>query len=114
MESLFTCKEVVREREYSLQVRVRFYGFVQDVAGASPHALDVPERSTLRNLLELLVERVGERLRERLFNKAGELEANVQVFIGDSQAISLEELLGDDQRFGAEVKVFVLTATAGG
>ena len=97
-----------------MQVKIRFYGFVQDVVGASPHALEVPERSTLRNLFELLAQRLGERLRERLFNKAGELEANVQVFIGDSQAGSLEELLGDEQISPAEVKVFVLSATAGG
>ena len=97
-----------------MRVRVRFYGFVQDVVGASRHALEVPERSTLRNLFELLAERIGERLRERLFNKTGEIETNVRIFIGDNQASSLEESLGDGQRSPAEVKVFVLSATAGG
>ena len=97
-----------------MQVKVRFYGFVQDVVGPTPQSVELPDGGTLRNLFELLAERLGERLRERLFNRAGELETNVRIFIGDSQASSLEESLGEGERNPAEVKVFVLLATAGG
>ena len=87
---------------------------MQDVVDTSHLALDIPDHSTLRNLVDLLVQRFGARLHERLFTNAGELEANVRVFIGDTQASSLEEMLGDGQRSSAEVKVFVLSATTGG
>lgn len=97
-----------------LQVEVRFYGFVRDVVGTSNLALEMPARGTLRELFELLVKRFGAALGQRLFGMTGELETNVRVFVGDSQAASLEEPLGDGQRSFAEVKVFVLSATAGG
>jgi hypothetical protein len=65
-------------------------------------------------LFEILSAKFGVKLRDRLLNGAGELEANVQVFVGDSQASSLDEPLGNGQRPSAEVKIFVLSATAGG
>lgn len=97
-----------------MQVKVCFYGFVRDVVETAHLAVELPDRSTLRNLFDLLVQKLGEKLGERLLTGAGELEANVKVFIGETQAGSLEELLADEQRSPAEVKVFVLTATAGG
>ncbi len=101
-------------KESLMQVEVRFYGFVRDVVDTSPLALQMPDCCTLRNLVDLLVQRYGEKLHERLYTNAGELEANVRVFVEDAQAGSLEELLGDGQKSSAEVKVFVLSATAGG
>ncbi|MFQ5542638.1 MAG: MoaD/ThiS family protein [Candidatus Binatia bacterium] len=97
-----------------MQIDVRFYGFVRDVVDTSSFALETSQSTTLRELLDLLVKKFGERLRERLLTKTGELEANVRVFVGDSQTSSLEEPIQNGQRPSAEVKVFVLSATAGG
>jgi molybdopterin converting factor small subunit len=97
-----------------LRVGVNFYGFVRDVIGTPSIELEVPNHSSLKDLFELLSAKFGPKLRDRLLNGAGELEANVQVFVGDTQAISLDEPLGEGERPSAEVKVFVLSATAGG
>lgn len=97
-----------------MQVDVCFYGFVRDVVGASKVALEMPAQSTLRELFNRLVKNFGERFRQRLLTTSGNLEANVKVFVGESQALTLEEPLGNGQRSTAQVKVFVLTATAGG
>ena len=93
---------------------MRFYGFVRDVVDTSSFAMELPDRSTLRDLFNLLVERFGQTLRERLFTVTGDLEANVRVFVGDSQTSSLEEPIQNGERSFTEVKVFVLSATAGG
>lgn len=103
-----------REGKIALQVDVRFYGFVRDVVGASKIALEMPAQSTLRELFNRLIKNFGESLRERLLTTSGDLEANVKVFLGEDQAMTLEEPLGNGQRSSAEVKVFVLSATAGG
>lgn len=71
-----------------MRVEVRFFGFVRDVVSTSSTALDIPQSATLRDLLDLLAKRFGERLRERLLTRTGELEANVQLFVGDTQATS--------------------------
>jgi len=105
---------IVRGWGFILQVHVRFYGFVRDVVTTPSLALDTPPTITLRDLFDLLAKRFGESLRERLLTSAGELEANVQVFVGDTQRASLEAPLADGQCVSADVNVFVLSATAGG
>ncbi len=100
-----------------MRVEVRFYGFVRDIVGASAAsalALEMPARSTLKELVHLLTEKFGEKFSERLLTAAGELEPNVRVFVGDAQNPSLEEPLDGSGNSFAEVKVFVLSATAGG
>ena len=96
-----------------MRVAVRFYGFVRDVASNNTLYLDLPAGSTLRDLFNEMIRLSGERLRDRLFNNAGDLETNVQVFVGADQAASLEEPVADGA-VNNEVKIFVLSATAGG
>jgi len=96
-----------------LRVEVRFYGFVRDVITNSALSLEMPTGSTLRDLLRESIRQSGERLRDRLFTNSGELEANVQVFVGAEQSASLEEVVANG-RESSEVKIFVLSAQSGG
>ncbi len=100
-----------------LQVEVRFYGFVRDIVGASAGSaltIEMPTRSTLRELMHALAKNFGEKFSARVLTATGELESNVRVFVGNTQTASLEEPLGNGEESFAEVKVFVLSATAGG
>ena len=76
-------------------------------------SMEMSAGSTLRDLLDRLLAD-NNKLRERLLTSSGQLETNTQVFIGDSPAVSLNEPLGDGQNDLTKVKVFVLSATAGG
>ncbi len=96
-----------------MRVEVRLYGFVRDVASHSTLSLELPAGSTLRGLLNEIINRSGERLRDRLLTKTGNLEANVQIFVGADQAVSLEQPIANGHE-SSEVKIFVLSATAGG
>jgi molybdopterin converting factor small subunit len=96
-----------------LRVEVRFYGFVRDVIANSALSLELTAGSTLRDLLTESIRLSGERLRDRLFTNAGDLEANVQIFVGAEQSASLEEVVPNG-RESSEVKIFVLSATCGG
>lgn len=96
-----------------MQVEVRFYGFVRDIMRNAVLSLEIPAGSTLRDLFNESIKECGEALRQRLFTESGELETNVQVFIGGHQSASLENRLADAEG-EPEVKVFVLSATAGG
>jgi hypothetical protein len=75
-------------------------------------SIEMSAGSTLRDLFDRLAENT--KLRERLLTSSGQLETNTQVFIGDIQAVSVHEPLGDSQNDFTRVKVFVLSATAGG
>ncbi|MBI3064013.1 MAG: hypothetical protein HYY82_03655 [Deltaproteobacteria bacterium] len=96
-----------------MRVEVRFYGFVRDVIANSALSLEMPAGSTLRDLLKESINFCGERLRDRLFTNAGDLETNVQIFVGAEQSASLEEVVANG-RESSEVKIFVLSATSGG
>lgn len=96
-----------------MRVEVRLYGFVRDVASDSTRSVELPARSTLRDLLNEIVNQFGARLRGRLFTNTGGLETNVQIFVGPDRVAALEQPLADGQA-DAEVKIFVLSATAGG
>ena len=76
-------------------------------------SMEMSAGSTLRDLFDQLLAD-NNKLRERLLTSSGQLETNTQVFIGDSRAVSLNEPLGDGQNDLTKVKVFVLSATAGG
>jgi len=73
----------------------------------------MPTGSTLRDLLRESIRQSGERLRDRLFTNSGDLEANVQIFVGSEQSASLEEVVANGRQC-SEVKIFVLSATCGG
>ena len=95
-----------------MRVEVHFYGFVRDVLRNPKLSMDMTAGSTLRDLFDRLAD--DQKLRERLFTSSGQLETNTQVFIGDTRVVSLHEPLGDSQNDFTKVKVFVLSATAGG
>lgn len=97
-----------------MRVNVHFYGFVRDIVDTSRIALETPRDISVRDLLDLASKRFGEALRERLLSRSGELQANVRLFIGEDETASLETPISDGQNGSAEVKVFVLSATAGG
>lgn len=101
------------EQEGGMRADVRLYGFVRDIANGGNFAVELSSGSTLRDLLNELVKLAGERLRSRLFTETGGLEANVQVFVGNDQAASLDQLVAEDGQQSA-VRIFVLSATAGG
>jgi hypothetical protein len=96
-----------------LRVEVRFYGFVRDVITNTAFSLELPAGSKLRDLLSESIKNSSERLHDRLFTSSGDLEANVQVFVGPTRTTSLEEPVTNGLQT-SEVKIFVLSATAGG
>lgn len=93
---------------------MHFYGHARDVTGGSDFTTELPEQGTVRDLLDRMVEHYGERLRDRLLTRSGELEANVQLFVGERQVLSPAEPLCDGSEAVGEVTIFVISATAGG
>lgn len=97
-----------------MEVTVHFYGHARDVTGGTDFVTELPERSTVRDLLDRAVAHYGEKLRDRLLTRRGELEANVQLFVGERQVLSPDEPLRDGLEAVGEVTIFVVSATAGG
>jgi hypothetical protein len=97
-----------------VKIEISFYGFVRDLVNPSKLIIDTPDQTCLREVLDLAAKKHGERLRERLLTGSGELASNVQVFIGGDPTTSLDRPIENRLDPSPEVKVFVLSATAGG
>lgn len=97
-----------------MRIELSFYGFVRDLVNTSKFVIDTSDKTTLREVLDLAVKRHGERLRERLLSTKGELAPNVQIFVGEHATTSLDEPIDHGHDLFTGVKVFVLSATAGG
>lgn len=97
-----------------MRIEISFYGFVRDLVNTSKFVIDTSDQTTLREILDLAAQRHGERLRDRLLNRSGELAPNVQIFVGEHPTTSLDDPIDHGHDLSAGVKVFVLSATAGG
>lgn len=94
------------------RVDVALYGFVRDVAGKTRITLDVPQHSSLREVIGRLAAVEGDRLRGRLLAETGGLQPGVQVFIDGQRAESLDDPVSTSGV--VRVKIVVLNTAAGG
>ncbi len=101
----------------TLPVSIRFYGLVRDVVGQSHLEMCLSQGSTVRDLLEALAERYGERFRQRVMDGPGRLNRFVELIVNGRQVdrTALDTPLAcGDERQEAVVNVLVLPPAAGG
>lgn len=91
----------------TIEVNVRFFGFLDEVP-ESRVTLAVPGEVTLRDLLQILASKYGNRLRERLLRKDGYLPEDIKLVI-DSEVI--DRL---DHKIEDGTTVYVISQIAGG
>ena len=67
-----------------VKVKVQFFAAVRELVGAGEETLELPEHSTVTVLLDSVVKRHGEGLRDYLYGpKTGHLRPSIQLLIGD-------------------------------
>lgn len=75
------------------KVTVRLLATLKSLAGSEYFTLDIDLPVTLRELLEMLVEVVGEKARERLFKRGSiELQPDILVLVNDVEISVLNGL----------------------
>ncbi len=74
-----------------MQVQVRFYGIRRELTDEPSVELRVPQGSSLRNVLNALVERFGERVQRRLFSADG-------AYLGDMLCVTVNGYIVGDLR----------------
>jgi len=73
-----------------MKVKVQFFAAARELVGSREEVLDVPVGFTVRALLDLLLEKHGDRLRDYLFDpKTGDLRRSIQLLVGDRSVIDL-------------------------
>ncbi len=69
-----------------MTIKVRFYGRLSEIAGGREITIDEKEIDTLKDLIELLKKRLGEKADE-LFNERGEPNPGIMVLINGEGAV---------------------------
>jgi molybdopterin synthase sulfur carrier subunit len=70
-----------------LKIRVQYFASVREIVNQREEALEVPEGTSVRTLLELLVAKHGNGLKQYIFNKTGAVRQHLQ-FLLDEKSIS--------------------------
>ena len=99
----------------TLPIRVKFYGIIRDVVDGPQVELQLPQNSTVNDLLRSLADRYGDKFVERVFNSQGDLKTYVRVFINNQEVAGnflTTRLVTEGE--SAEALVYVLPATTGG
>jgi molybdopterin synthase sulfur carrier subunit len=92
-------------------VKVSFYATIRAIVGAKTLEIDLPEESTIQDLLDRLTERCPP-LAEKMYDPAGKLTRSVQVFIDGRNAFHLPD--GLETKLRADQSVDIFPAIAGG
>jgi len=86
-------------------VKVSFYATIRAIVGAKTLAIDLPEGSSIQELLDRLIERCPP-LAEKLLDPDGKLSRSVQVFVDGRSAFHLPDGLETKLRDDQEVDIF--------
>jgi molybdopterin synthase sulfur carrier subunit len=79
--------------EFGLKVNVQFFAAVRELVGLREETLELPDGGTVRNLLDLLVERHGQGLRNYIHDpKSDQLRRSLQILVGDKPTSALNGL----------------------
>ena len=92
-------------------MKVSLYATIRAIAGTKTVELDLPDGSSIRELLDRLVQRCPP-LAEKLFDTEGKLSRSVQVFVDGRSSAHLPESL--DTKLRADQAVDIFPAIAGG
>jgi molybdopterin synthase sulfur carrier subunit len=92
-------------------VKVSLYATIRAIAGTKTLELDLPDGSSVRELLDRLVQRCPP-LAEKLFDPDGKLCRSVQVFVDGRSALHLPD--GLETKLAADQAVDIFPAIAGG
>jgi molybdopterin synthase sulfur carrier subunit len=86
-------------------VKISFYATIRAMVGAKTLEIDLPEGSSIQQLLDRLIERCPP-LAEKLLDPDGKLSRSVQVFVDGRSALHLPEGLETKLRDDQSVDIF--------
>jgi len=91
-----------------VKVYVRFYGELERIMSARELQLTAPDNTSLDDILALIEETTGKKLRDMVFNERGEFRGSYVILVNGEVARNLNIKLSDEASIA-----FVPTAVGG-
>ena len=98
----------------NIELTINFYGYIRDVVAEDKIRLSLPSTSTVNDMFQLLVQKYGNKFKERLLTAQGELQGTVAISIDDEVIDNLTTRLSDKTKENKEVNIMVIPMAAGG
>ena len=92
-------------------MEISFYATIRAIVGAKTLEIDLPEGSSVQDLLDRLIERCPP-LGEKILDPNGKLSRSVQVFVDGRSASHLPD--GMETKLRADQAIDIFPAVAGG
>jgi molybdopterin converting factor small subunit len=97
-----------------IPVRVKFYGWIRDVVDGPEAEVSLPEESSIKDLVDLLVERYGPGFAERVLEGRRGFKSYVKFFLNEEEINDLEARLKKEGQNAVQAMVYVMAAMDGG
>ena len=97
-----------------MKIRVKFYGTIRDIVKDKEVELDGNGLLRVRDIINIFIERYGDKFKNRILTTNGNLQSYVRVFIND-ESLDYRELNKEivNER-DSEVLIYILPAQMGG
>ena len=99
------------------RVKINFYGLIKDVVDKRSDEVELPAEASVGDLLQLLADQYGERFRNRVLTKQGQLQRTVKLVVNNQQidpAHLGSSLTAGNDSSSAEVTVLIFPPGFGG
>ncbi len=76
-----------------MNIQIRYQSQIKSAAGVAGEEIELRAAAGLRELIDTVVARHGDKLRSALFAPEGKLQPTILVFVGDNQVDAADESL---------------------
>jgi len=64
-----------------MKIEVRFYAYLKEITGKHSETIILKEGAKINDVLKLIIDKYGERMRRYVLNDAGQLRSNITIAI---------------------------------
>lgn len=99
------------------RVKINFYGLIKDVVDKRSDEVALPAGASVEDLLQLLAKQYGERFRNRVLTKQGQLQRTVKLVVNNQPIDPADlgsSLTASNDSSSAEVTVLIFPPVFGG
>ncbi len=99
-----------------IEVSINFYGVIRDTVDKREIEITLPDEATVKDLIEFLVKKYGNKFKERVLDPEGNLRKSVKLSIGDRviRNDGMDERLKSKNSSKSEVTIFIFPQLGGG
>jgi sulfur-carrier protein len=97
-----------------MPLEILYFGLIRNVVGIAGETVTLPERTSVRGLLNILSQKYGERFRDVLFTSEGTLPANAIILLDGKNILHGNGLDTEIPPAGSAHILVTMTAIGGG